>query len=67
MTSGIKKIPMDPPKNDYEKAKMLKCHNEACKYHYDGVCLYGRISFDFVMGVGTVCTTYEAKEVEVEE
>ena len=59
---GIPKIPMDPPKNERDKERYLTCSNTTCKYYYDDVCLYGRIDFDFVMGVGVVCTTYEAKE-----
>ena len=44
-----------------EKARLLLCTNDTCFYHTTGCCRYGRIEFDFVMGVGTVCTTYVSK------
>ena len=43
------------------KARLLPCKNDTCFYHTAGYCRYGRIEFDFVMGVGTVCTTYISK------
>lgn len=48
--------------SDVERIGILRCKNDTCFYHTAGYCRYGRIDFDFVMGVGTVCTTYVSKE-----
>ena len=47
--------------SDVERIGILRCKNDTCFYRTAGYCRYGRIDFDFVMGVGTVCTTYVSK------
>ena len=48
--------------SDAKKVRLLRCKNDTCFYHTAGYCRYGRINFDFVMGVGMVCTTCVSKE-----